>query len=314
MNETNLLTVIVPTYNLEDHIRTCMDSLLNQSYKNFSIIVIDDASTDDTFNILCNYQNHFPNIILLKNPINQGTSYSRNRGLELVQTKYVMFLDGDDWVDSNCIEKALSKLEENEDSDIAIWNIYTVYSRSNVIKRYYYENDNTITSSYALKLYTKSQASNIYISPLLGNKMFRFSLIQNSLLRFHGTFYEDDIFMFYAFLYARKIEIITGTSLYYYQREGSLMHSFSQNNINELFHHFSALKTDLLAKELWTNNEIYFYSLFEKCIKNMFVIIKNSGCTDSEERLYLYNILQGIYTHIAINEYVNYCDLSLFYL
>ena len=120
--------------------------------------------------------------------------------------------------------------------------------------------------------------------------------------------------MFHIFLLANKVVLIKGTALYYYQRDNSLMHCFSKNNINELFHHFSKLKNDLTEKELWLGNEVYFYSLFEKCLKNLFILIKNSKCSNSEERMYLYEILQGIYNNIPINEYVKYCDLSLFML
>ena len=93
MKNKILLTVIVPVYNLEKCIGNCIDSLLNQSFHDMEILVIDDASTDRTYELLKEYQNNYNNIQLIRNEINKGVSYCRNYGLSLVKTKYVAFLD-----------------------------------------------------------------------------------------------------------------------------------------------------------------------------------------------------------------------------
>ena len=150
MKNKILLTVIVPVYNLEKCIGNCIDSLLNQSFHDMEILVIDDASTDRTYELLKEYQNNYNNIQLIRNEINKGVSYCRNYGLSLVKTKYVAFLDGDDWIDSNCYSKAINKLEADKRIDIALWNINTVYSRTHCLKRYFYDEENNISSKYAL--------------------------------------------------------------------------------------------------------------------------------------------------------------------
>lgn len=196
MSSEYLLTVIVPVYNLENYIENCITSLINQSFAKLHIVIIDDASTDGTYNILLKYKYENSNITIYRNSTNRGVSYCRNFGISLVKTKYVAFLDGDDWIDCNCYTKAIRKLEENNSVDIALWNIQTVYSRSQYLKRYYYDEENIISNVYALKLFGKSLNSNIYISPLLGNKVIRMRLISEHNIRFHGFFLRRRYFYF----------------------------------------------------------------------------------------------------------------------
>ena len=106
------ISVIVPTFNLEKYIKECVDSVLNQSFKNFEIILVDDGSDDDTKKIIKYYIEHEEktDIILLENEENRGAGYSRNRGLNIARGKYLLFLDGDDMLEHNALEKLYSCL------------------------------------------------------------------------------------------------------------------------------------------------------------------------------------------------------------
>lgn len=312
MHGKYLLTVIVPVYNLEDHIENCVEALINQSFDDLQILIIDDASTDRTYNILSAYRDKNKNITLYRNSINKGASYCRNYGLSCVDTKYIAFLDGDDWIDSNCYSKAISKLEKDDRIDIALWNIQTVYSKSQYLKRYFYDEENVVSSSYALKLFTKSMNSNIYISPLLGNKVIRAELITKHNIRFDGYFYEDDIFIFKCLLFANQIQLLPNSNLYYFQRDDSIMHSFSETIITELFETFTDFRNFLIINQLWTGNEYYYYSYYEKCIQNLLILMRNSIYTEHDERKFLYKIFKQFYEKTDIEDYIKYCDLRLF--
>ncbi len=312
MNGRYLLTVIVPVYNLENNIEICLDSILNQNFDDLQILIIDDASTDNTYNILSAYCKNNKNITLYRNLVNKGVSYCRNLGLSLVDTKYIAFLDGDDWIDSNCYSKAIQKLEKDNCIDIALWNIQTVYSRSQCLKRYFYEDDNTISNSYALNIFTRSINSNIYISPLLGNKIIRTNLISKHNIQFHGYFYEDDIFIFKCLLFANQIQLLSGANLYYFQRDDSVMHSFSESNIIEFYEVFPSFRNFLIANNLWNGNENYFYSYYEKCIQNLLILLHNSSFKEHEKRNLLCIIFKQFYEKTDIKDYTKYCDLRLF--
>ena len=93
------ISVIIPVYNGEKYIQRCVDSVLNQTYSDIEIIVINDGSTDNTENILKSYSN-----IVLINKENEGVSKARNTGLSLAKGDYVYFCDADDYLEKNAFE------------------------------------------------------------------------------------------------------------------------------------------------------------------------------------------------------------------
>lgn len=111
------VSVIVTVYNTEQYIEECIVSLINQTYKNIEIILIDGGSTDKTPEICRKYESKYKNIRLIQKE-NEGVSAARNRGIEETTGDYVFFVDGDDWIDKDTIE-LLVCLEEENNADIA---------------------------------------------------------------------------------------------------------------------------------------------------------------------------------------------------
>ena len=104
-----MISVIIPVYNVEKYLHVCLNSLLYQTYQNFEIICIDDASSDSSLEILEYFTKKDPRIKIIKNDSNRGQGYSRNRGLEVAQGKYISFLDADDWFSPNAFEILIKK-------------------------------------------------------------------------------------------------------------------------------------------------------------------------------------------------------------
>ena len=102
MQKNDLISIIVAVYNGEKYLRQCIKSIINQTYRNLEIIVIDDGSTDDSPNI-CDEWAKKDNRIKVIHQTNQGVSKSRNNALEIASGKYVSFIDQDDFVDNNYI-------------------------------------------------------------------------------------------------------------------------------------------------------------------------------------------------------------------
>lgn len=104
-----LVSIIVPTYNVERYIEECIDSLLNQTYQPIEIIVIDDGSKDATLYLLKQYQDQ---IQLISHTVNKGQGARRNEGLKKASGKYIYFVDSDDWIEKQTVEAAVSQLEK----------------------------------------------------------------------------------------------------------------------------------------------------------------------------------------------------------
>ncbi|MBR1884084.1 MAG: glycosyltransferase family 2 protein [Clostridia bacterium] len=115
-NENDLISVIIPCYNVKDYVRKAVDSVLNQSYKNLEIIIVDDSSTDGTYEILKEYEEENKGkITLIRNEENSGSAaYSRNVALKVANGEYIGFIDPDDYVDEDYFLNLYNALKEND--------------------------------------------------------------------------------------------------------------------------------------------------------------------------------------------------------
>lgn len=106
-----MISIIIPVYNAEKTISRCIESILQNTYDNYEIILINDGSTDNSWKILESYQKKYPNKIKIFNQENQGVARTRNAGLVYAESKYVMFVDCDDWIDSDYLQKFFEEID-----------------------------------------------------------------------------------------------------------------------------------------------------------------------------------------------------------
>ena len=134
----NLISVIVPVYNVELYLKRCVDSILEQTYKNLEIILVDDGSTDNS-GVICNTYAQVDNRIKVIHKKNGGLSDARNKGLDIANGKYVSFIDSDDWIEKSMYLDCISSLERYK-ANIIICRRYRAYDdkRKNIeeYKRY----------------------------------------------------------------------------------------------------------------------------------------------------------------------------------
>lgn len=299
MKNTNI-TVIVPVHNGEKYIERCIESILNQSYKNIEVLIINDNSTDITNEIVAKYL-ELPNIRYIVNDKTLGPARTRNLGLSKATSPYILFLDCDDWIDLNCIEKAINILDNDSTIDIAIWEVKTAYYSNRFSVRYKYQYNNILDNKMALNLLSHTVENEYFISPLLGCKIFRKQLLDINKIKFPNTIYEDDMFTFLSILYSKKIALVTGSYLYYYQHHEFLTHHFTEKNITDFFDTFNELYTyiDISSKK-------YYYNYLSKSLSSMLNCMTNI-ITDIEIlSKYKSMIFKSFYNNININEYYSY--------
>ena len=109
IQESPLVSVIIPIYNVEKYLRECLDSVINQSYTNLEIICVNDGSTDSSGEIVQEYAKKDCRIVYIEQQ-NSGQSIARNVGLERVKGEWIYFLDADDYIDLDCLEEMVSAL------------------------------------------------------------------------------------------------------------------------------------------------------------------------------------------------------------
>lgn len=209
------VSVIIAAYNIEPYIGRCLDSVLKSTYKNLQIIVIDDGSTDKTGKIIDSYSDERLEVYHTEN---HGVSAARNLGLDHVTGEFVLFVDGDDYIDERMIEEMINALY-NQDiiettqyfaSDSKIWR-KPYQTKANINK------ENLQLNKKACLYLTLAPHSRLYKSLLL--KDIRFP---------EGLVFEDNYFvsmLFPKLTYVTKLE--TEHGYYHYQRKGSTTLTFN---------------------------------------------------------------------------------------
>ena len=124
---TPKVTVLVAVYNAEKYIRKCLDSLIEQTLTDIQVVCIDDASTDNSLSILNEYAGKDNRIEVIALTENHGQAHARNQGLGMVRGKYVCFLDSDDWMSADCLEKAVDCYTQHPLTDSVLFDTRYVY-------------------------------------------------------------------------------------------------------------------------------------------------------------------------------------------
>ncbi|SHK75992.1 MULTISPECIES: glycosyltransferase [unclassified Fibrobacter] len=204
----SLISIIVPIYKVEPYLHRCVDSIINQTYQDLEIILVDDGSPDNCPQICDEYQQKDSRIKVIHKP-NGGLSDARNAGLDIAQGEYIIFVDSDDFIHPEMAAVLFELLQKNG-SDIAICNFVpfthdvTTSNEAPVVE--------TLSGEEAaLRLYQKEYTTQ---SVVAWDKIYKKSVFNN--LRFKvGKFNEDEFFSYKAMLSSSKITY-TSQELYYY--------------------------------------------------------------------------------------------------
>lgn len=207
----SLVSIIVPVYNVEKYIRRCLNSIINQTYKNLEIILIDDGSTDDSGKICDEYAKE-DNRIIVKHNTNRGVSYARNYGIKLANGQYLSFIDPDDYVDLDYIENLLRPMRE-DDYDLVVCNIKHMYINKVVNNNF---KVNTLTNNYYKDFYLLDI---LRATPV--NKLFKSNIIKLFDLKFFEniSYSEDRIFNYHYGNHVKKYKYVNKAMYNYCHRE-----------------------------------------------------------------------------------------------
>ncbi len=173
-NDKPLISVLLPAYNVEKYIGNCIESVINQTYKNIEIIIVDDCSPDNSGKIAEDYAKKDSRIIVIHHVKNKGLSATRNTGLENSHGEYITFIDSDDWVSKDYVEY-LYKIITETNSDIAlVRSFFTSRYNEQIAKDKIYK----ITPEDMLcdLLYNRIHVgvwNRLYKRSIIGNKRFR---------------------------------------------------------------------------------------------------------------------------------------------
>lgn len=207
------VSIILPVYNVEQFLKQCLDSIVNQSFKNIELIVINDCSTDNSLKIIEEYKQKDERIVLINLKENSGVSNARNEGLKIAKGKYISFIDSDDWVKQDFIETLFNNIEKYKcdvfSGSFNFYNekkaIYMEYRYPNYIKNY--KNYKRLLS---IPNFTCMAWHKIY------NKKF---LTENHLLFDSSLKIKEDCLFFYELILAKPKIVFNNIPIYFYRTE-----------------------------------------------------------------------------------------------
>lgn len=221
------LSIIVPVYNMagEGKLNYCMDSLIHQNLTDYEIIAVDDASTDESFSILEDYEKKYPDKVrAIKSPENRKQGGARNIGIGLAKGEWIGFIDSDDWIDPDMYRKLLEKAETTG-ADMVGCQYQLTHEHSMKPGKQIVNNtpDQTgiLTEEHYKKLVLRPGSMVI--------KIYQKSVIDQHELRFpEQIFYEDNAAGPIWMLHFKHFELVDEPLYYYYQHEASTVHRISE--------------------------------------------------------------------------------------
>lgn len=212
VENNELVSIIVPIYNMEKFLRKCIESIVMQTYKNLEILLIDDGSTDSSVQI-CDEWKIRDNRVIVVHKSNGGLSDARNVGLDIAKGTFYAFIDSDDYITSDMIEIMLNSVKNNS-CDIAVCNMIRVLENG-ISAPFYCPVDKETLLPGMERYQTLCQ-------PSVCNKLFRAELFEN--IRFPKAKYYEDTFIYHELVYRANSIVLTGSNSYWYlSREDSIV-------------------------------------------------------------------------------------------
>lgn len=289
ISNKNKVSIIVPCYNCEKYISECLESIINQSYNNLEIILINDGSTDNTESVISKYDD---SRIVYKYQENGGVSVARNAGLSLVTGDYIMFLDSDDKMKNDAVEIALESIL-NTDSDIVTFN----YIRS--CKD---EDKILIEEKDEIKTYTGKDICNEYFKDnddltfILWRKIYKKEIFDN--IKFpDGLVPEDMAIGLETLLQCKKISHIYKNLVYYRVLSDSLT---TVRNLKK-----TAFMLDIMKKNYVLSKNFILDSkdINSKYVRNLIFLYFEFSSFGAEADQYARDIKEELYNMLSCNNY-----------
>ena len=311
------LSIIIPAYNIGKYLSKTIDSILKQVNINYEMIIVDDGSTDNT-RLICNDYERNPKIKIVYQK-NCGVSAARNKGMLLANGDYILFVDGDDWLEPNSLEIILNKIEKN---DMLIFGFYEKYMKRDY-KKIVSDKDNIINNSLAIK----NVINNKY-GGYIFNKVFKRDIIVKNKLKFRENIHmcEDMIFVLEYLQCSSRIKVINNILYNYRMRKSSAVWQKNEKYLT-IFDSYQIMN-DILKNESIANDYINFkilnsYLLLNKNQKSyiekkykynkktLFKIVKLSKLISDKDKKKLFllknfRIIYYVYMHIKLIIYKRY--------
>lgn len=231
--KNELISIVVPVYNAEKYLRKCLESIFHQSYQNIEVICINDGSTDQSENILKEYENKYRNKMMVKTIPNGGQANARNVGIDLATGTFVCFVDSDDYLDEKMLEKLYGNINVNK-SDLAICDMERIFEGKVTLLERFFKYDINLNFTGATTIDEHPEII-CYLMNAPFAKLIRKEFLSKHHIKFvKGYIYEDLVFV-HEILSSNPVISMVNEKLYkYIVRDNSTMTS-KKSKVTDMF-------------------------------------------------------------------------------
>lgn len=229
-----MISVIVPIYNVEEYITECIKSIMNQTYKDIEIICINDCTQDNSITLVKELQNEDSRIRIINHEENKGLGGARNTGIENAKGEYIVFIDGDDYIDCTMIERLYNSLQE-ERTDVAVCGVMLFDMGSNEMFSHttFHYKDIEIQRKYDL---CKDKRILVNMWPSACNKLLKKNIIDRHSIKYkEKILYEDHTFYYEYFSKCNNFSYVNRPLYYYRKNRPDSITTTSTGRENEIF-------------------------------------------------------------------------------
>lgn len=287
-------SLIIPAYNVEKYIKKCLDSVLNQTYNNYEIIIVNDGSTDNTSKILESYKSNKK--IKIINQENKGLSNARNTGVSNAKGDYILFIDSDDFIEKELLE-ILNKTIKDE--DLIRFQIRILDETNKIIKEYKEETFNNLNGIEAFNKLSKYNLVELAVCYAYKKDTF----LKNNYKFEEKTYHEDFGLIPYIIISSKKVTSINYIGYNYLQRKNSIMNNTDYEKeikkSNDVLKHYKNLIK-------WSQNIEGDLTIYKSFIANS-VILKSLNLKEKDYKNYIkklkeYKVYDNLLTYNLKNK------------
>lgn len=250
---TPLVSVVVAVHNVDKYLSHCLEALVNQTLSNIEIIVVNDASTDQSAEIINRYKSCYRNIKVITCASNKGLASTRNIGMRAAKGRYIAFSDGDDWVDIRMCEVLYQRASEHNAS-VVIADATVFYEDSKKFRQFF---DQHVRKTLDPSLRTvpfelRTEPRALLLEPVAWTKLYDRAFLENSAIQFEDGMnsYEDICFHFSVLLKAPRISLLDDKLFFYRQNRPGQISGRKSRKVFEVFAVFEKVHENLSAWEV----------------------------------------------------------------
>lgn len=257
----NLVSIVVPIYNVEQYLDNTIESVLKQSYINIELVLIDDGSKDNSFTICKSWQEKDKRIKVFTQA-NSGVSVARNNGIDKVEGDYILFLDSDDYLELDAVEKLM--LEVPKEQELIVFGYYTHDVNNRITRTPNYNETKTISIQHVANHFWNYYKDGITNSPV--NKIYQTKIIRENNIKFPPNIRmgEDLMFNLEYFKHIDNIKILNQTFYHYITHENQATAKVDLNISDDMIPYLTVIKR--FIESFGSHNAIkqsdYFYYVF----------------------------------------------------